>query len=566
MEQRAWVVGGVAAALAVAGCPLGAARAPAAPPEVRVRVTEAGTGRPLPCRLTLLDAGGRLAEFTPGTDRWLAYRTGVLYTGTGSATFSAPPGRYTLHATRGLEYGLATRSLTLDSGSRDVELRLAREVDTAGYVSCDPHIHTLTFSGHGDASVEERMATIAGEGIELAIATDHNHHTDYAPAARATHTHPHFTPVIGNEVTTPAGHFNAFPVRPGSAVPRADLTDWRALLAGVRAVPGVRVVVLNHPSNNHSGFVPTDPRRFHPASGESHDGRDWSFDGMEVVTSAALQSDWMKPYRDWFALLNYGRPVAGLGASDTHEVNRFILGQARTYVASRAARPDQIDVDEVCDHLLAGRALASMGLLTEAWVEGAGAGELARAPGREVRVRVRVQGPRWIDADRLEVFVNGEKRLSRPLQPRRGAVVKADLTLPLRLPGHDAWVVAIASGPGVEQPYWPIARPYQPTRADWEPRVLGSSAVVQVDGDGDRRYTAPREYARRLVGSAAGAAPRLVELLGAYDSAVAVQAASLWRQRGGDPAVLQQAAERGAPHVRQACAGYLNLLPAAPVR
>jgi hypothetical protein len=529
---------------------------------VTVRVTESGSGRLLPCRLTVVDAAGEPAPMKPAKDPWLAYRPGVLYTGTGEARFNLRPGRYTLYANRGLEYGLVTRRLEITGGGANLNLQLPREVDTAGYISCDTHIHTLTHSGHGDSTIEERMATIAGEGIELAIATDHNHHTDYAPHARATRTHEHFTPVIGNEVTTKVGHFNAFPIRPGSRVPEWNLTEWEPLLAGIRATPGVRVVVLNHPSNDHSSYIPTDPRRFHPGSGESREGKDWAFDGIEVVTSAALQSDWMKPYRDWFALLNRGKRMAGIGSSDTHDVNRFILGQGRTYIASTATRPDQIDVQEACDSILAGKVLVSMGLLTEAWVDGRyGAGELASGGGERMKVRVRVQGPRWVSADRVDLFANGQKLLSRPITHRADAVVKLEATFMLPRPKHDVWLVAIASGPGVDAPYWPIPRPYQPVRADWDPAVIGSANAIRVDGDGDGRYSSPLDYARRIV-EANPAPERLIAALARYDEAVAVQAASVCREKGMDLAAapFNRALNDAAPVVRHGFVAYRNLL------
>jgi hypothetical protein len=409
-------------------------------------------------------------------------------------------------------------------------MRLEREVDTSGYICADTHIHTLTFSGHGDASLNERLATIAGEGIELAVATDHNHHTDYRPAMPVTGTTDAFTPVIGNEVTTKIGHFNTFPVAPGATPPNPELPDWASLLKAMRAVPGVRVVTLNHPADNHNNFIPTSLKRFHPASGESRDGSPWTFDGFEVVTSAALHSDLMRPYRDWFALLNRGLRISGLGSSDTHDVNRFILGQGRTYIASQARKASDINVGEACDSILAGRVLASMGLFTELWVDGSPVGGFARGTG-PMQVRVRVQGPRWIEADRLDLYANGQKILSRPLISPKGQVVKTDLTLELPRPAQDAWLVAVATGPGISEPYWPIPRPYQPDRAEWDPRVLGSTNPVRVDGDGDGRYTSPYDYARRLVDACGGDPVRLVASLEPYDTAVAVQAASLCRER-----------------------------------
>ena len=530
---------------------------------VEIWVLDAATGEPLPARLTLLDGKDGLVPMQPAKVPYLAYRPGVLYTGTGEAYFKVAPGKYTLYATRGLEYGLIRRELHVRPGTTAHEtLRLAREVKTDGYVACDTHIHTLTHSGHGDATIQERMATIAGEGIELAVATDHNHHVDYAPHAQATGTAPHFTPVIGNEVTTKNGHFNAFPIRPGSAVPDYQSTDWGVLLRGMRAVPGVRVVTLNHPADNHSNFTPTDPRRFHPASGESRDGSPWTFDGFEVVTSAALQSDMFRTYRDWFALLNRGLRISGIGSSDTHDVDRFILGQGRTYIASSATRPDQIDIQQACDSILAGKVLASMGLLTEMWVGEAGVGETTTVTESTIPVRVRVQAPRWIEADRLELFANGRKIVSRPLLPAQGEVVKADLTLRIPRPAHDVWLVAIATGPGVDRPYWPIPRPYQPDRAEWDPRVIGSTNPIRIDADGDGRYSSPHDYARQAVEGTGADPVKLMAALKGFDEATAVQAACICREKGQDlnAAPFRRAIDAADPAIRHGFVAYRNLL------
>jgi hypothetical protein len=36
-------------------------------------------------------------------------------------------------------------------------------------------VHTLTHSVHGDVTIDERAITLAGEGIELQVVTDHDH-------------------------------------------------------------------------------------------------------------------------------------------------------------------------------------------------------------------------------------------------------------------------------------------------------------------------------------------------------------------------------------------------------
>src|SRR6185369_4596984 len=96
------------------------------------------------------------------------------------------------------------------------------------------------------------------------------------------------------------GHFNAFPINPGSTPPDFKVEDWPVLLQSIRATPGVQVVTLNHPRDLHTNFIPFGPQNFNAASGESYRASELNFDAVEVVTSAALQSDIELQYRDWF--------------------------------------------------------------------------------------------------------------------------------------------------------------------------------------------------------------------------------------------------------------------------
>jgi hypothetical protein len=254
----------------------------------------------------------------------------------------------------------------------------------------------------------------------------------------------------------------------------------------------------------------------------------------------------------------------GVGASDSHDVNRFIVGQGRTYIASSANRPDKIDVDEACRNLKAGRALVSTGLFTEMWVDGRfGVGDLATGIGKDIKVQVRVRGPSWVTADRVELFANGQKIAGRPIIHPPGAITKADVTFSVKNPGHDVWLVAIASGPGVTEPYWPTARPYQPTRADWEPRVIGSTNPIRLDCDGDGRYSSALDYARAVFEANSSSPDRLIRALQPYDEAVAVQAASLCRSKGMNLSVnpFRDLIENAAPAVRQGFVAYQRLLP-----
>ena len=193
-----------------------------------VRVTDRDAGKALPCRLTLVNAQGALTPLIGlGSVSALAVRPGVVYTGNGRAELGLPVGEYTVFASRGFEWTVATQRLHIArGGSARLELQLHRAVPTPGWVSCDTHVHTLTHSGHGDATLDERMLTLAGEGIELPIATEHNLNVDYTEAARRAGVAEWFTPVAGNEVTTAAGHFNIFPVDPTARVPDFMRARW----------------------------------------------------------------------------------------------------------------------------------------------------------------------------------------------------------------------------------------------------------------------------------------------------------------------------------------------------
>ncbi|MFO1482473.1 MAG: CehA/McbA family metallohydrolase [Verrucomicrobiaceae bacterium] len=496
---------------------------------IEVTVTDAETGDGLPCRLTVTRPDGTLQPLRAEPAVGVAVRVGVIYTRDGHATISLPPGDYILHAGRGFEWGVERVELLLKKDEiKEVPVKLRREVDTRGWIATDSHIHTLTYSGHGDAKIEERMLTVAGEGIELAISTDHNHHTDYAPVAASMGVAERFTPVIGNEVTTKHGHFNAFPIQSGAKVVDSNEQDWAKLIPAIRATPGVQVITLNHPRDVHSGFIPLGGVQFNPATGKHRNGDALKIDAMEVVTSAAMQSDIYLLFRDWFALLNRGHRIAALASSDSHDVNRFILGQGRTYVAAKDENIAQLDLDEVWRGYHEGRLLVSLGLLTTLKVnQRFTVGDLATGLGNELEVTAVVSGPAWVTADRLELFANGVLIREQAIADEHRAGEKACITWKLPKPAHDVHLVAIATGPGVTEPFWEIPRPYQPSSKSFTPRVIGATNPVWIDADGDGKFSSAFVIAQELVKRFGSEAGKLRDVLKQHDQAVAAQVESL---------------------------------------
>jgi hypothetical protein len=460
----------------------------------------------------------------------LAVRIGVVYTREGKATLSLSPGDYVLQAGRGMEWSVERSAISLSAGgAKKVALKLRREVPTEGWVAADSHIHTLTFSGHGDATLRERLLTIAGEGIELPISTDHNHHTDYAPIAVSTGVADRFTPVVGNEVTTKHGHFNAFPIDPEAKLVDHNEEDWSKLLPAIRATPGVEVITLNHPRDLHSGFIPFGNLQFNPKTGKHRDDAALQgIDAIEVITSGALQSDIHLLYRDWFALLNHGHRISAIASSDSHDVNRFILGQGRTYVAANDADPANLDLDEVWRSYQQGRLLVSLGLLTQLKVNDRyGVGDLATGMADNIKVEATVLGPSWVQADHIELFANGTLIREQDIQDDHRAGEKARITWQLPKPKHDVHLVVIATGPGVREPFWEIPRPYQPTSKALASRVIGSTNPIWLDTDGDGKFQSAFAYAQALIRQHGSNREALREVLKNYDEAVATQVEAL---------------------------------------
>lgn len=501
--------------------------------QIDVTVTELPGGRFLPCRLTIVDADGALMTTDAESSTTLAVRPGVIYTATGAAVFRLPAGQYTLYAGRGFEYGVAASEITLLPGETAVrKLTLRREVATEGYVACDTHCHTFTLSKHGDATMAERVLTLAGEGLELPIATDHNVYADYEAAAVAAGVRWAFTPVTGNEVTTPhSGHFNIFPIAAGDKVVDHAAAGWPELFREMRACPHILVEVLNHPRDIHGGYRPFGPEHHLSLVGENLDGWKLEANALEVVNSGALQSDVMQVFRDWFGLLNRGLRITPVGASDSHDVARYIVGQGRTYIRSDDRDPGAIDVAQACRHLAAGHALVSLGLLCEMTVNDQyGAGDLVASAG-DVDVSVRVLGPSWSKATQVALYANGVKiREAEISEADWGSNATGHQWKTLwRLPPfkHDVSLVAIATGPGNNKPFWPIPRPYQPSSPVWHPYVVGLTGAVWIDADRSGQWTSPFAYASRLVEESGTDFAKLISRLADYDEAVAAQAARL---------------------------------------
>ena len=131
----------------------------------------------------------------------------------GTLVTEARPGKYKLVVSRGMEYGLFERDVELVAGQNiQVSAEIERLLDTSGYLSADFHLHSQYSldSGH---SLDKRVKSFAGEGLEYAVSTDHNFVVDYADTIAHLDLNRWVNSAIGLELTTlDRGHFNGFPL------------------------------------------------------------------------------------------------------------------------------------------------------------------------------------------------------------------------------------------------------------------------------------------------------------------------------------------------------------------
>lgn len=483
--------------------------------EITVKVHWRSDASAVPARITVVNEQDQLVELHKTSGSKNAVRKGILYTLGEGDTFSLPEGKYMIYATRGMEWGVAKRSITVVSGqSQSHTLVIAREVKTPGFIASDSHIHTLPGSGHGDATYEERMITIAGEGIEVAIATDHNHVSDYSKAQQATGTQDHFHAISGDEVTTKNGHFTVFPLDPEKAVPGGvkgknplflKTRDWVKLIADMRG-KGARVVILNHPYWPTIEEGPYGEYAFNRELGSTLTGPEFNFNGIEVAQPANKTPNPLYALEDWLALLNRGAKLTAVGASDSHVV-RDAVGLARCYLESRTDEVAKIDSEDVYRAYVEGRASVAVGIfaklsIADQYTMGdlVPASKIAAANKKRpgiIELQLRVAAPSWVQPQQAMIYVNGRRVALQTIDAVADKPTDKVLDFIIGLPPFDAHVVAFVLGDKIKLPAIPTI--------GGATQAITNPIFLDVDNDG--KYSSPRATAQSLIDKLNGAQP-----------------------------------------------------------
>lgn len=409
----------------------------------------------------------------------------MVYTASGSGFVELPAGRYRVIVGRGSEYSMHEQELEIAEGEgASLRVELSRVVDTKGYIACDFHVHA-EHSHDSQTTLEDRITSLIGEGIEFVAATDHDHVTDYAPVIGRLAYGSLLRAAPGVEVTTSNwGHFNAYPYPLDQPPPEHAGRGPGEIFATVRARAPGAVIQVNHPRMPGVGYFNRIELDSITGAAQS-EGFSFDFDALEVSNGYDLENPKVleQNLREYFELLNAGRRFTMVGNSDSHRLITNWVGHPRTYVRVADDRPEVVTAEEIARQVLEGRVVVSNGIFLYVLANGvAGPGDTISES--RITLQVSVRAPEWVSVKRIEVFANGAVVAKRELSGTTGRPTRVDWQVDFDNRG-DTWFVVVARG---DEPM---------TAAFPKRRVLpfGFTNPIFVDADEDGVFRAINEMA-----------------------------------------------------------------------
>jgi hypothetical protein len=355
-----------------------------------------------------------------------------------------PAGRYQVFANAGPERTLAMQEVTLVAGEIATLAFALETVPLAlpGWISADLHVHGRA-SFDSAIPDDDRVRSFVAAGVAVIAATDHDTITDYTrvvhelgfdtqvavmPGIEATQIIP-WLDVPGHSVPRVIGHFNFWPLAPGTPVPYDEgiepgtLFDRMAPLVG----PG-GIAMLNHPwdeplfgrDQGYLRAIDFDPRE--PVGGAllrrpsgGHRNIDWNL--IEILNGEG-PAQFQTARVLWHALLAQGFIVPGSGNSDSHGLANSQLGWARNWVDAELSVPT-FDAELFDQALRAGKSCAGNGIFISVRVGPPPPGRRAfvgltphkSSPGDVLEVEVRAAP--WVPVEEVRLITSrGTKQLA----------------------------------------------------------------------------------------------------------------------------------------------------------
>ncbi len=386
----------------------------------------------------------------------------TVHTGAGPGRTPLKPGSYVAKITRGYEYVPVSREICVRPGeSARLSAELLPAVDTSGFLSADMHVHAGP-SGDNYISIPERILTVAAEGLEVVVATDHEAVIPWQPGVEQTDLEDWVATVLGEEVTaTIPEHINMFPVEPRFDIDaRGGPLRWYGMdIAEVyQAIRqrGAGIVQLNHPLkyfemieyNLETGRAEFEhPEYIGLKPGDSL----WSWDldsfefqnGCDPVFGKAMPGRKAGTFEYWMSFLNLGHRVTAVANSDAHDYS--LPGHPRTYFSCPARNAADFKKEMLTRAIKEGRALTSTGAFAEIKINRkAGMGDTVMTSDNTVDLWLRIQAIPQIDVSHFKVFVNCDQVMNVPVEDTEEVIkYEGELKVPV---SRDSHVVVMGFG------------------------------------------------------------------------------------------------------------------------
>ncbi len=454
---------------------------------IHVVATDAATGAGLPVRVQVVPEGELP---TPpenfGVTPIVEGRLHVAFPTDGEVTLVAPPGRHLVYVSRGFEWELVSTTIDVAAGATtEVPILMEHVVDTPGVLCGDFHVHTQRSFDTSDP-VLYKMRGLAGDGLEIAVRSDHEWVGDFEPTIRALGLEDWAYGVSSLELTTfDFGHFGIFPLEADPTLRNDGAIEWPGRTPqqafddahGRSGTHGSPIVIVNH-GRTFGGLMGEgayfDRVGYDPLTGMVGVPELWSesFDAIEVFNESDFDANVGGTVDDWFSFLNAGRHIFATGASDSHQIADQPPGYPRTCLdvglddatALRAGGGAAL----IRDTLLAGHAVIDGGAFIDVVGPGGeGPGDTVTSAGGTSTMHVTVRAPSFVDLDRLRVFVDGEVTETIVLdESTRDAMdptirFSEDISVAVAAGALGSWALVVADGrDSTLSPVYPDHRPF----------------------------------------------------------------------------------------------------------